>query len=257
MITGLTWIRPMEGEAAAQILARLQTLETENQTLKVQMLAMEAQQANTPETPPPEAAPPTQKGIDLKLLGKPPTGIRNDAAWPTWHSTVTSYLQAVDPDYVKLMAVAENSDVSNAMLNESEANLSVQLYFILRMTITEGKAADKPLTTPAGEGLLLWRKVVREYEPEFASRTQLLYNQVMAYRVDNGNILPSLDAFDLLCLQYAKASGNAVEEKMKAGVVLNGLAMAANDTPAAKLSEHLILNAEKFSSYGQVRDEIQ
>ncbi len=81
------------------------------------------------------------------------------------------------------------------------------------MTITEGKAADKPLTTPAGEGLLLWRKVVREYEPEFASRTQLLYNQVMAYRVDNGNILPSLDAFDLLRLQYAKASGNAVEEK--------------------------------------------
>jgi len=57
----------------------------------------------------------------------------------------------------------------------------------------------------------------------------------MAYRVDNGNILPSLDAFDLLCLQYAKASGNAVEEKMKAGVVLNGLAMAADDTPAAML----------------------
>ena len=70
----------MEGEAAAQILARLQTLESENQSLRVQMLAMQAQQTSTPETPPPEAAPPTQKGIDLKLLGKPPTGIRNDAA---------------------------------------------------------------------------------------------------------------------------------------------------------------------------------
>jgi hypothetical protein len=142
LVAGLTYIRPMEGEAAVQILARLQALEAENQTLRGQMLAMEAQQTATPETPPPEAAVPTQKsssGIDLKLLGKPPTGIRNDAAWPTWHSTVTSYLQAVNPDYVKLMAFAEKSDVSNAMLNESEANLSVQLYFILRMTITEGK----------------------------------------------------------------------------------------------------------------------
>ena len=48
LVAGLSWIRTMEGEAAAQILARLQTLETENQTLKVQMLAMEAQQTSTP-----------------------------------------------------------------------------------------------------------------------------------------------------------------------------------------------------------------
>ena len=73
----------MEGEAAEQLLARLQALESENQSLRVQMLAMQAQQTSTPETPPPEAAAPTQKsssGIDLKLPGKPPTGIRNDAA---------------------------------------------------------------------------------------------------------------------------------------------------------------------------------
>ena len=53
LVAGVTWIRPMEGEAAARILARLQTLESENQTLRVQMLAMKAQQTSTPETPPP------------------------------------------------------------------------------------------------------------------------------------------------------------------------------------------------------------
>ena len=58
----------MEGEAAVQILARLQALEAENQTLRGQMLAMEAQQTATPETPPPEAARPTQKGIDQKRI---------------------------------------------------------------------------------------------------------------------------------------------------------------------------------------------
>ena len=64
LAASLTWIRPMEGEAAAQILARLQTLESKIQSLRVQMLAMQAQQTSTPETPPPEAAVPTQKGIN-------------------------------------------------------------------------------------------------------------------------------------------------------------------------------------------------
>ncbi len=33
LVAGLTWIRPMEGEAAEQILARRQSLESENQSL--------------------------------------------------------------------------------------------------------------------------------------------------------------------------------------------------------------------------------
>jgi hypothetical protein len=49
LAASLTWIRPMEGEAAEQILARLQSLESENQSLRVQMLAMQAQQTSTPE----------------------------------------------------------------------------------------------------------------------------------------------------------------------------------------------------------------
>ena len=190
-----------EGELAQQILGRLTALESDNQSLRNQLAQSQADQAAaaalpmTPPTQPVQNPMTTNTSIDLKLLGKPPTGIKSEAQWSTWYSMTTAYLQAVNPDYTPLLRAAEVSEETswNRDLDAPAVQLSNQLYFILRMLVTEGRAAEKPLTIPLGEGFVLWSRIVKEYEPNYASRTMGLYNRLMQFQLDHHDVVGSLE----------------------------------------------------------------
>ena len=256
----------MEAQLAA-VLQRLEALEAENTILRDQVTVLDAAASATTQLPRSSPAQsiagdaaggPSQSIVDLRLANKPPNGVKSDAQWPTWYSQVTSYLAAVSEEYTVILRRAEDplQNTLNAPLPAEHVRLSIQLHFILTMLATEGRAADKPLLVPSGEGAALWREIVREFEPGYASRVQSLWQAVMGYQMDSEDLMKSLESFELLCLQYLKAAKKPVPDEVKLGVITGSLVQSAEGSQANKIGEHLLFNAEKFVTYADSRQEI-
>ena len=146
-------------DSMEEILARITGMEQEFAQARQENVALLAQMAQLGGSP---AA--TVRGrqvtstVDTRLIGKPLPGVKTDGDWPQWSQVFKAYLGAIDPGYLELIKRAEGeADTDNVHLDADEAHLSTQLYYILMMLLTEGRAAEKTGLVEAGEGLSLWR----------------------------------------------------------------------------------------------------
>jgi hypothetical protein len=139
--------------------------------------------------------------------------------------------------------------VDQASLSQEATKWSMQLYYLLAM-LMRGRAADKVANNEPGWGLELWRRMVAEYEPAVKSRHAGLLQAVLAYDFSQQtDVMQAFEQWELLIRRYEKASGSAIGDDVKAGVVIRQL----QNTP---LSQHLLLNAARLDTYDSVKKEV-
>ncbi len=96
--------------------------------------------ATAPQAQRQQPPPPPHAFVGTRQLGKPKSFNGNDSAWHGFRFLLSVYAGAVEPILASLMAsapgVAED-DVVNARLNTEERRLSVQLYYMLGLSIDQ------------------------------------------------------------------------------------------------------------------------
>ena len=109
--------------------------------------------------------------VDTRLMGKPRNFSGKEEDWAQWAMTTRAYAGAVSARLLLLMDQCEIQDSpSNVSLTEdSDRELSTQLYYIITMLL-EGKAADKVPLAGRGEGLILRKSLTDAYEGKAAAR---------------------------------------------------------------------------------------
>ena len=166
------------------VLERLQRLEDENTQLKEQLKKNEDDEARKKEADDAKkseaaararATPLVPTSVDTKLINKPGEFSGKEADWPRWSLTMRAYLGAVSGRMLELIRKAENFDESldRVDLDPGDDQLDAQLYFIQTMLLKENMM-EKLETVEYGEGLQLWRLLMAEFEPKFASRKMAL-----------------------------------------------------------------------------------
>ena len=191
---------------------------------------------------------PTHSAIDTRLLGKP-AHFDGQKGWKDWSVVMRSYMSAVTrnaPDYMK-HAELSDTPVLNATLSHEQAKFSSQLYYVLVMTC-KAQALDKVINAGQGEGLEAWKQLVAHHEPVTTTRHAGMLLELFSFNLE-GDTLSRLEAFERDIRRYTQSSGEEFWDNIRLGVVLRNL-------PKGSLREHLILNADRFKTWGSLRDEI-
>ena len=263
-----------EPELARQITSRLSAMENiiqglanEMRDLRSQSTAQSSQPRGSQDRSPSPRLPPRTLGkgrgpqpqvYENKILstGKPEIFHGDDEHWHSFRLIYKSYLATIDLRFCELLAKAADNTtaVTNFDLSVAEAELSVNIYYSLVMLL-RGKAQNKVDLVDEGEGAQLWRLLMREYEPGYSSRTLKHYQQVLGFKLESADISVELDRFDKSVRLYQKQSGKQVSDETKFGVVLAALA-SSRDSAVSSVVEHTLLNAERITTYDQLRTEV-
>ena len=201
---------------AVSIFQRLEAVERENVALKAQVSQQQqlaAAQQTTVEPPAVVTLPREAPMVDTKLLGRPMNGVKDEAHWPVFSRMIKGYLAAMDSKFPALLERCADQalGVSNLELKPEEVRLSQQLYYVLLMLLVEGRAAEKPDLVATGEGAVLWRLVLAEYEPNVKARATCLHQQVLGFALGT-DVATSMDQFDKPVIAHKKASGKIVDD---------------------------------------------
>ena len=102
------------------------------------------------------------------LALKPSEFSGKEEDWPDWAFEVRTFSGAHHPRLLALMQSAENVAIDaerlkRTSLNEFDSRLSGQL-FALASTRLKGKVRNKAALAGPGEGFVLWRALVDEFE---------------------------------------------------------------------------------------------
>ena len=122
--------------------------------------------------------------VDTRLLGRPPTFGGAEAEWPDWAFPAREYGAAIDAAFPVAMEAAWRATavVLVSALNEPEQNVARQLFFMLAL-MTNGPALaivrQAEISGGGPNGLEAWRLLVRRYEPEAATWTLGLLQQIL------------------------------------------------------------------------------
>eukprot|EP00971_Amphidinium_carterae_P115118 2279954-Amphidinium_carterae.1 len=122
--------------------------------------------------------------VDTRLLGKPKSFDGRDEAWPGWATIFRAYCGAISESLLEAMDEVEDpltAEPANASLSDAARACSHQLYYVLAMLL-EGKAQEKVNIVGRGEGLLLWRRLIEEFESKLVSRKTGLLQQVLGFQ---------------------------------------------------------------------------
>ncbi len=132
-----------------------------------------------------------------------------------------AYAGAVEPRMASLMQSATTvveGDCLNNKLSVDERRISVQLYYMLALSIDHDSAALTIVERAnSGEGLLAWWRRVKTCEPDTAGRAAGMLQEVLAFE------LHSFETFDMLVRRYEDAVGDPLGDKLKIGLVHRGL----------------------------------
>ena len=122
--------------------------------------------------------------VDTRLLGRPSTFGGAEAEWPDWAFSTRAYGAAIDAVFPGAMEVASRATapVLVTTLGGPEQNVARQLFFNLAM-MTKGPALaivrQAEIRGGGPNGFEAWRLLVRRYEPEAATRTLGLLQQIL------------------------------------------------------------------------------
>ncbi|CAK0871008.1 unnamed protein product [Prorocentrum cordatum] len=244
------------------VLERLQRLEDENTQLKEQLKKneddearkKEADDAKKSEAAARARAPPlVPTSVDTKLINKPGEFSGKEADWRRWSVTMRAYLGAVSGRMLELIRKAENFDESldRVDLDPGDDQLDAQLYFILTMLLKENMM-EKLETVEYGEGLLLWRLLMAEFEPKFASRKMALQQAYLNFTFNKDeDPRKGIDRLETQIRQYQAATKKTVDDDTRTGVLLK--ALAAGSELQKKLGDHLVLNAHRVDTFIEIK----
>ena len=163
--------------------------------------------------------------VDTRLIGKPKGFPGRDEDWPAWSLVIRAYAGAISSKLLSLLnrvEVMEDLCLNVSLGSEEERGLSVQWYYVLTMLL-EGKATEKVNLAPAGEGLLLWQTLVRDYESKAAPRKTGLLQHVLGFQFDSDDLLNDLERFEGKIKLYEAVKDFPLDDDIKVGVVIRNI----------------------------------
>ncbi len=190
--------------------------------------------------------------VDTRLLSKPRNFDGTMGEWKHFKFLFAAYAGAVSSDLRKIMhdatAAATDAECLNVHMDESERNMSTQLYYML---VLQTESTALRLLEHAGgcEGAYGWRRLVREYETDTAGRHASLLWEILSFEFSE-DTRGSLDSLDLLIMKYEDATKDTISEPLKVALVQRGV----KDSP---LYEHLVMHSARLSDYVKVREEVR
>ena len=161
--------------------------------------------------------------VDTRLLGRPSTFGGAEAEWPDWAFSVRAYGAAIDGAFPVAMEAASRSSaaVSITNLNKAEQNVARQLFFMLAM-MTKGPALaivrQAEISGGGPNGLEAWRLLVRRYEPEAATRTLGLLQQIlnpMPFPENVTGFEEALSKWELTISRWESSANDSLNEGVK------------------------------------------
>lgn len=193
------------------------------------------------------AAAPAQV-VDTRLLAKPAMFTGTQETWAEWSFTFKAYIAAVSPRMRALLDEASAADAAVVMRNVGDTNLSVQLYYILVLTVKD-VALQKLMSVPEENGFEVWRIFNLEWEPRQKARFTAMLRAILKAEFKDPP-MPGIENWERQVRRYEEQSGEEIPDSIKASVLSGGL---ANE----KLRDHIALNAFRLNTYAEVRTEVQ
>jgi len=173
-------------------------------------------------------------------------------AWKDWSVKFVSYLGGSLKGQVGkwVQHVDENrgAQATITVLGEASRAASSMLHGALIATC-QGKALVLVQRAGQGEGLEAWRSLLLKYEPRSKQSKVVKLCEVLGYNFNSDNLLDSLEAFEAKIVEYEKEAEKTVDDDIKIGVVIRGIAKGS-------LREHMLLHSERTETYEAFRAEI-
>ena len=166
--------------------------------------------------------------VDTRLLGRPSTFGGAEAEWPDWAFSMRAFGAAIDAAFLGAMEVASRAaaPVLVTTLGVPEQNVARQLFFMLAM-MTKGPALafvrQAEICGGGPNGLEAWRLLVRRYEPEAATRTLGLLQQILNPVPFPDNVTgfeEALSKWELTISRWESSAHDALNEGVKIALLL-------------------------------------
>ena len=189
-------------------------------------------------------------GIDTRNLGRPESFDGTDVKWRDWAVVFRSYASLVNPRLERLMKAAEANPgpvLRGQLVSDDERQSSLDLYHLL-LHLTKGSALDRVINSGEGEGLEAWRNLILRYDPRLRSRAAGQLMEILKWDFA-GELTARIEGFERAITTYQASTNEVVSDNLRVGIVLNRIA-------DHELASHLILNAERLSTWGLFRAEI-
>lgn len=133
--------------------------------------------------------------VDTRPRGKPRNFDGKEGSWKGFRFSLMSYAGAVDSRLPSAMSTAVSTaedSLRNATQTEEMRALSTQLYYMLALSIDNDTGAIMKVEhAGAAEGFIAWERPCETFEPETASRTAALLQEVLSYVFDQADIISS------------------------------------------------------------------
>jgi len=115
--------------------------------------------------------------IDVKALTRPGVFDGHDREWMDWRFRFEGLCSLIDID--GLMAAVQSCDVSDVEVLELEFPMRSKLLYNLLVAYCQGRALGIVRAVVRFSGLMAWRKLVSEYEPDLASRRMSMLSGIL------------------------------------------------------------------------------
>ena len=142
---------------------------------------------------------------------------------------------------------ATEQQATNSNLDAVLAGGSRQLYHML-VLLWERKAFSMQRPIAQGEGLLVWRKLVLEYERDQPASSLGRMRTLMAWTFGAATLEQDINEFDV-AVQIHERHGSKVPEDIMAAILVAGV-------QDKDLQQWLMVNAEKLMDYEGVKRHV-
>ena len=107
--------------------------------------------------------------------------------------------------------------------------------------LLEGKALAMLRPIPSGEGIVVWRRLVSEYEPDMPASSLGRMKRLMAWSFGVNTIEQDINEFDV-AIQLHERFGSTMPDDIKLSILISG-------TKDRALQQWLMVNSERMTSY--------
>ena len=244
-----------------QQIAQLRVAAERQEQVQAQILAQRQAQATVapaagsvgpPDAVPAEIAEAGGGGalLDTRLLRGLERCDGTSKQWRDWRAIARSYFSCIYAKLQNQMFLAETDSQLDCWLGVQEAGNTLEsrkLYTRL-LHSSEGAALDRIIHAGPGEGLLVWKDLVKRFEPRQRTRQAGLLQALMAWSFA-GDSLERLEAWEREVTRGEQLSGQKLADERKTGLVIEQL--DENDS-----KKHLIYNADRLTGWCDFRAEV-
>jgi len=188
--------------------------------------------------------------IDTRLLGKVATFCGEETGWQDWKFQFVNYTGVCRASYADMLefAPAELTEITDARLSQDAKACGKQIFYMLAL-LTSGPALGVVKSVPSKNGLEVWRRLVKRYEPQSMSRNLGSLQEVLGFRFTTlGHFEDEALHFGQAVLDYERLSDEFVG--------LSTLKAILWATAPLELRAHLQLNAQTYGTYEDMRNAI-